>query len=87
MMPPDQTPIIKLKNLGPASERMLAQIDVFTAGDIRTLSPALIYRILRDKGTPVSMNLIYALEAAISGRHWLELTSSEKQTLKEACGA
>ena len=85
MIPSDQTPITKLKNLGPASERMLAQIDVFNAGDIRTLSPALIYRILRDKGTPVSMNLVYALEAAITNRHWLELSPAEKLTLKVAC--
>ena len=85
MLPPDQTPIRKLKNLGPASERMLAQIDVFTAGDIRTLSPALIYQILRDKGTHVSMNLLYALEAAITGRHWLELSVDEKNQLRQAC--
>ena len=85
MNPSDDTPVADLRNLGPVSRQMLAEIDVRTAGHIRQLGPDLIYHILKGKGTNVSMNLVYALQAAVQNRHWLDLTTTEKDELRKAC--
>ncbi len=85
MNPPDSTPVGDLKNLGPASVRMLDSVDVFTAGDVRKLGLPLLLKILKGKGTNASMNLIYGLEAALRGVHWLELTEEERLRLRNEC--
>ena len=82
---PDTTPVSKLRNLGPSSTKMLADIDVHTAGDVRTLGIPLVLHILRSKGIMVSMNLAYALYAGLRDVHWLELDQATKESLREAC--
>jgi len=84
-IPGDTVLIADLRNLGPVSRRLLGEIDVYTAGDIRKLGPALIYNILKGKGSNVSLNLVYAMEAAIRGIHWLELTPREKADIRSQC--
>lgn len=84
-MPSDHVLVEHLSNLGPVSKKMLAEIDVYTAGDIRKLGPDLIYHILKGKGTMVSMNLVYALAAALQGIHWTKLPPEEKRRLTLAC--
>lgn len=85
MNPSDSTPVSEIKNLGPASRKMLADVDVSTVGDIRKLGLPLLFRILKGKGTNASMNLIYALEAGLRNIHWLELTTDEKNKLRREC--
>lgn len=81
----DDTPVGKLRNIGPASTRMLADIDVHSAGDVRHLGIPLVLRILRSKGIMVSINLAYALHAGLHDIHWLELDQATKESLREAC--
>ena len=82
---PDEIPVGKLRNIGPASTRTLADIDVHTAGDVRTLGIPLVLHILRSKGIMVSMNLAYALHAGLLGVHWLELDPETKETIRKEC--
>lgn len=83
--PSDHVLVEHLNNLGPVSKKMLAEIDVYTAGDIRKLGPDLIYHILKGKGTIVSLNMVYALAAALEGIHWTKLPPKEKLRLTVAC--
>lgn len=84
-IPSDTTPVAGLRNIGGTSAAMLAGIDVHTAGDVRHLGIPLIMHILRQRGTPASMNLAYALHAGLLGIHWLELDAETKETLRDAC--
>lgn len=85
MHPPDDTPIARLRNLGPASSRWLDEADIHTAGDLRHLGVPLVMHILRQRGLPASMNLAYALEAALKDRHWLDLSQEERAAIRTAC--
>lgn len=85
MHPPDDTPIARLRNLGPASSRWLDEADIHTAGDLRHLGVPLVMHILRQRGLPASMNLAYALEAALQDRHWLDLSQEERAAIRTAC--
>ena len=82
---PNTTPVASMRNIGPSSTRMLADIDVHTAGDVRVLGIPLVLHILRSKGIMVSMNLAYALHAGLLGIHWLELDQDTKKSLRDAC--
>jgi len=85
MILPDNTPISKIPNLGPASKKMLEGIDVFCVGDIKKLGLPLIYRILKGKNCGASMNLMYGLEAGLKGEHWLSLSPEDKVKLRQEC--
>ena len=84
-VPPDHTTVANLRNLGPSSAQLLAGIDVHTAGDIRHLGIPLIMHILKQRGTPASMNLAYALHAGLEDTHWLDLDPETKAELRAAC--
>jgi DNA transformation protein len=76
-----------LKNLGPATVRMLAEIDVKTAAELRQLGAVETWRRLKFRfGSHVTLNALYALEAALQGRHWLDLSPVEKAALKASAG-
>lgn len=85
MSPADDTPVSRLRNLGPASTRWLEETDIFTAGDVRHLGVPLVMHILRQRGLPASMNLAYALEAAMQDRHWQDLSTEERDAIRAAC--
>ena len=80
--PGDDTPLADIPNLGPASAKMLSMIDVSTAGDLRRLGPDLAFRMLRDARIEASVNLLYAMAAGLDGRHWLDLTPTERDVLR-----
>jgi DNA transformation protein len=72
-----------LKNLGPATVRMLKEIDVQTVSDLAELGSVEAYRRLRFRfGSHVTLNALYALEAALQGRQWLDLSTKERGELK-----
>jgi hypothetical protein len=87
MHPPDDTPIAALRNLGPASSRWLSDAGIHTVGDLRHLGVPLVMHILRQRGLQASMNLAYALEAALQDRHWLDLSEEERAAIRETCSA
>jgi hypothetical protein len=76
-------PISDLKNLGPKSELWLNEIGVFTRGDLERIGAVEIYRLLRQRGFPVSLNLVYAIEAMLIGVHWTKLTADLKMELRD----
>jgi DNA transformation protein len=74
--------ISELKNLGPKSEEWLNSIGIRTWTDIERVGSIEIYRLLKDKGVPVSLNLVYAIKAGLMGINWTILPAGVKAELK-----
>ena len=74
-------PVENLKNLGPSSAAWLKEIGVRTQADLRSYGPVLAYRLLKQRNSGASLNMLWAMAAARSGRDWRELGEVEKQQL------
>lgn len=59
-----------MKNLGPASEKMLKAVDIHTPEDLARLGAVEAFLRVRDNELHPSLNLLYALEGALTGVHW-----------------
>jgi predicted flap endonuclease-1-like 5' DNA nuclease len=67
---PAATSISMLRNLGPASARMLADAGITTLVQLRRLGSVAAYVRARRANRGASLNLLYALEGALQGMHW-----------------
>jgi DNA transformation protein len=72
----------RMRNLGPVSERMLNAIGVHTAAELRGLGAVNAYRLLALRGHRPSLNLVWAIEAALTDVHWMDLPPETKARLK-----
>ena len=82
----DDTPIGKLRNLGPTSTAWLAAAGVRTRGDLRQRGAAATYLAVAAKQGNVSLNLLYALEAALMDLNVTLLPSAIKDSLRQRIG-
>lgn len=71
-----------LKNLGGKSEKWLNEIGVFTRAELERLGSVEIYRVLKVKGYPVSLNLVWAIEGALADIDWRNVPADLKAELK-----
>ena len=74
--------IADLKNLGPKSQSWLNAIGVHNRADLQTVGPVAAFTILKQQGYPVSLNLLYAMQAALLDIHWTALPEHMKARLK-----
>ncbi|HLP98189.1 MAG TPA: TfoX/Sxy family protein [Sideroxyarcus sp.] len=74
-------PIADLPNLGPKSQQMLAQAGIHTLGQLRELGAVRAYVQVQRAGTNASLNLLWALEGALTGQHWREVAKHERLRL------
>jgi DNA transformation protein and related proteins len=65
------------------SELWLNQIGIFSREDLEKIGSIETYRLLKQRGLPVSLNLVYAIEAMLIDEHWTELPKNLKAELKE----
>jgi len=79
---PSPGSIARLKNLGPASSEWLAEIGVRTPTQLRAIGPLEAYRRIRARGRPASLNLVYAIQAALMDIHWQKLPTDIRDDLK-----
>lgn len=80
--------ISDLRGLGPASARMLASADIESEADLRALGAAEAFARVRLVADPAaSLNLLYALHAALADVDWRTLPDELKQSLKAQAGA
>lgn len=75
-------PIARLANLGPKSGQWLNAVGVYTRRDLEALGPVNAYRLLKQHGYPVSLNLVYAIEGALRGLDWNRLPLALKTELR-----
>ena len=80
--PQNDLPITMLRNLGPKSAMMLAEVGIHTIGELRAIGVAKAYvrvRAVRSRGA--SVNLLWSMAAGLDGRGWQEVSAAEKESL------
>ncbi|WP_420457225.1 TfoX/Sxy family protein [Rubrivirga sp.] len=75
-------PPSSLKNLGPTSDRMLADVGIETADDLRSVGAEMAYRMVKHRHPGVTLHLLYALVGALADRHWAGFSAEEKAALR-----
>ncbi len=70
-----------LRNLGPTSEERLARVQVRTPVDLAERGAVATFVALKQSGTPVSLNMLWALEGALTDRDWREVARDDKLRL------
>lgn len=83
--PGDATqPLAALPNLGPASARMLAAAGIVSVAQLRELGAVGAYLRVRHAGGRASLNLLWALEGALTGRPWQDVARRDGVGLRMA---
>lgn len=73
--------IAGLANLGPASARMLSKAGIVDLAQLRELGAVEAFRRVRASGAEPSLNLLWALEGALTGRRWQDVAHAERTSL------
>ncbi len=71
-----------LRNLGPVSTQWLAAAGIHTLEDLRKVGVVNAYNLVRAQGRNASLNLLWALQGALTNTRWNALPESVKQDLK-----
>lgn len=79
--------ITQLRGLGPKSADMLRRAGIDSARQLRALGSVRAYILVRNAGIPVSLNLLWALEGALSGEHWQDVARQHRTSLLMALEA
>ncbi|MGI9519153.1 MAG: TfoX/Sxy family DNA transformation protein [Pirellulaceae bacterium] len=79
-------PVENLRNLGPASAAWLQEVGVLTRSDLRRMGPVAAFQLVRQRFPNASLNLLWALAAALQDKDWRELADSEKDQLRVELG-
>ncbi len=75
------THIADLPNFGPKSQQMLALAGIHTVEQLRELGAVRAYVQVKRAGTNASLNLLWAMEGALTGQHWREVAKHERLRL------
>lgn len=73
--------IAALPNLGPKSQAMLAGAGISTLAQLRQLGAVAAYAQVRATGLKPSLNLLWALEGALSGQAWQRVAKEHRTSL------
>ena len=80
-MKDDNSPITSLLNLGPKSAEWIEATGITSVGELRKLGAVETYWRVKKVGFNVSLNLLYALEGAITNTHWSKLSHDQRSRL------
>ncbi|NBJ12230.1 TfoX/Sxy family protein [Microvirga arsenatis] len=81
-------PLHTLPGIGPVTQGWLQEAGIRTAGELRAMGSVEAYRRLKFMlPQRVSLNALYALEAALRGCHWLDLPHDVKAALQREAKA
>jgi len=70
-----------LANLGPASRAMLAAAGIASTAQLRRLGAVRAFRRVRATDARASLNLLWALQGALTGRHWRVVAREDRLSL------
>ena len=82
MVGPPPRRLRDLRNLGPASERMLHDAGIRTPERLDQIGAAEAYRRALAAGARPSLNFLWSLEAALLDLDWRELPAGRKAQLQ-----
>ena len=74
-------PISELPNLGPKSQAALAVAGITTVAQLRRLGSVAAYVKAKQAGANVSLNLLWALEGALTGLPWKVVAREHRTSL------
>ena len=74
-------PISELPNLGPKSQAALAAAGITTVAQLRSLGSVAAYAKAKQAGSNVSLNLLWALEGALTGLRWQVVAREHRTSL------
>ena len=77
----DAHSLVELANLGPKSRDMLANAGIRSVADLRRLGAVAAYVKVKRAGQNASLNLLWALEGALSGQHWKDVAKEHRTSL------
>lgn len=70
-----------LKGLGPKSLQMLAEVGIHDFEQLQTIGAVAAYFSVKSSNKAATLNLLWALEGAITGVHWQEVARLERTRL------
>jgi DNA transformation protein and related proteins len=73
--------LASLANLGPKSAEFLRAAGVETISDLQRLGSVAAYVSVREIEPKASLNLLWALEGALTGLHWREVAKEHRTSL------
>ncbi len=73
--------IADLPNLGPRSQRMLERTGIRTVAQLRALGAVRAYVQVKLANKDASLNLLWAMEGALTGQHWQDVAKRERLRL------
>jgi len=76
--PPDQ---LRMPNLGPRSVAMLREVGIHTEAQLRELGAVRAYARVKARCRGLSLNLLWALEGGLTGRHWQVVAQEDRASL------
>jgi DNA transformation protein len=76
-------PIESLRNLGPKSGQWLRAVGINTIADLRSIGPVVAYRIIKQRQSSTSLNLLWAMAAGLEEKDWRDLDETAKIKLRK----
>jgi len=73
--------IADLRGLGPKSQEMLARAGITTVDELRRLGSVAAYSKVKRLSGNVSLNLLWAIESALTGVPWREVARRHRTSL------
>lgn len=70
--------ISELANLGPKSSAMLALAGIASLDELRAIGAAAAYLRVKRVSAGASLNLLWAIEGALSGRRWQDVARDDR---------
>lgn len=71
----------KLRNLGKASVEMLEAAGIHSESELRSTGSVAAYVAVKNAGRTPSLNLLWALEGALTNRDWKAVTRDDRTSL------
>ena len=75
-------PVENLRNLGSTSAQWLREIGVYTRDDLEQMGPVVAYRLVKQRRPSASLNLLWAMAAALTDQDCRELPPQDKERLR-----
>ncbi|MBZ0166299.1 MAG: TfoX/Sxy family protein [Candidatus Omnitrophica bacterium] len=72
----------QIRNIGPVSREWLNAVGIRDINDLKRLGAVEVYCRVRERGFAPTLNLLWALEAAIQDAPWYSLTADDKECLR-----
>lgn len=73
--------LVDLPGLGPRSASMLAGAGITTVAELRQLGAVRAYSKVKASGAHASLNLLWALEGALTGLSWQQVAKEHRLSL------